>query len=220
MQKRPEKILAKPKEYIESVGGLNNITALAKYFSSLQEVGPSVNLVYTENKTEFQTHLDKIFKDTEKSREKTICELTGDADFIRDEKRQKLYKDIINNGVEMHFMMDIENWTLKNAELLKSVGAEVSHQVSKEHYHFGVADSKMFSIFREPATPESLKIVSLPQHEDLANYWYISTDQHDAVEYTSDLWKNFRKSATSIDERIKDLSKNRENGKIPSSILN
>lgn len=220
MQKKPEKVLAKPKEFIQSIeGGLNNVTALGAYFSSLHEIDPSVELFYTRSKPEFQTYLDRIFKETEDSKEKSILELTGDADFITDEKRQELYRNIIHNGVRMQIMMDVEPWTLKNAELLKSIGAEVSHQVTKEHYHFGTANLRMFSLFREPAKPEALKIVSLPQQKDMANYWFVSTNQHDAVEYASDLLKDFRKDATSIDERIGELNKNRENGKITSSIL-
>ena len=219
MQKNSERIPLRPKKYIERIG-LNNVKNLDDYFRYLRKSDSTIDVVYIEKKPRFQAYLDRIFKKTKNSAVKKIYEFTGDADFITDLERQELYRSIIKSGVHMEIMMDIDYWTLNNAKCLKFVGVDVMHQVSPGHYHFGVADSRMFSIFREPATPEALKIVALPQHEDLVNYQCVSTNQKDAVDYTTDLFKEFKKTATSFDERIEQLSRSRDNGNMTSDMLN
>lgn len=211
-KKPPEKILGEPMEYIKKVG-LNQVLILGRYISSLSEVDPSVQYFGTNKKTEFQSYLDNAFQSVIDSDKKIIKEVTGDADFIKCPKRQDIYKKITNSSVKMQFMMDVEPWTLQNAELLASCGVEVSHRTTQEHYHFGTwADVMMFTLSREPANEKARKVVSEPQKEKDVNYLFLSTNQNDFVKYTNNLFEDLMRSAISFEDQKAQLSKGKNEG--------
>ena len=218
---KPVKKLGNPVEYIKSVGGLNNVNALATYLASLQlSFDPSISLLYTHEKTEFQQFLDKSFEETINAEDKTIKELSGDYDFIKDKKRQELYKRITDNGVRMQFLMDMDSWNMKNAELLRSVGAEVMHVKTQEGYHFGTwADSGMFTLFREAAKEEARKVISEPQREEDVTYYFLGTNEQHFVKYANELWEEQRKRAISFEDQKAKLNKNKESAEISSQLL-
>lgn len=210
-RKTPKKILAKPEEYIKSVGGLNSVRDLTTYLEALKSVDPSVEIIYMEKKPEFQSYLDTCFESVINSDKKTIKEVTGDMDPIRDEKRQELYKRITGSGVKIQILMNIEPWTLQNAELLREAGVEVSHNIVQGDYHFGTwAGSMMFTLFREPSNSKAVKIISQPQKEEDVNYKFLATNQPNFVEYTNNLFDELNKKATSFKVQRARLNKNRE----------
>lgn len=215
----PEKILGEPEKYIEEVG-LNSVVDLTTYLNSLRAVNPSVEYFHTKNRSEFQDYLDKSFQSVIDSEYKQIIEITGDAGFMRDEKRQELYKMITSSGVNMKMMMDIEPWTIQNAKILYSTGVELRHMTTPEHYHFGGWGRKMmFTLYRVPASEESEKIVSKEQREKDVNYDFLSTNQPDFVKFVNKLWEDLWKNSISYGDQAATLSKNKESQSISSNLL-
>ena len=200
--------------------GLNSVKLLTGYIKSIRSINPSVEYFETQNRREFQNFLDKSFQSVIDSEYKEIIEITGDSDFIRDEKRQELYKMITSNGVNMRMMMDIEPWTIQNAEILYSAGVELKHMTTPEHYHFGGWGRKMmFTLYRVPASEKSEKIVSKEQREEDVNYDFLATNQPDFVKFVNKLWEDLWKNSVSYNDQTAMLSKNKESQNVTSQLL-
>jgi len=218
-KKPPERKLGEPGKYIEEIG-LNSVKVLTDYIKSIRPINPSVEYFETQNRREFQSFLDKSFQSVIGSETKEIIEITGDSDFIRDEKRQELYKMITDNGVNMRMMMDIEPWTVQNAEVLNSVGVELRHMTTPEHYHFGGWGRKMmFTLYRVPASEKSEKTVSKEQREEDVNYDFLATNQPDFVKFVNKRWEDLWKNSVSYDYQTAMLSKNKEGQNVTSQLL-
>jgi hypothetical protein len=203
----PENILSKPEKYIREVGGLNNVESLAHYLKSLSSAGRSLSVFYTEKKPTFQRYLDIESEKAIMSDNKVIKEITGDADFITSKKRKALIKKITDSGVKFTVLMDIEPYTLHNAEDLRDVGVEVLHAGTSEHYHFGtISGNLMWTLWRTP-TNGGLKVVSIPQDDSLVERKFLSTDYPDLVSYTNQLWEEQRKRAVTFEEKKAEIER-------------
>jgi hypothetical protein len=227
-RKEPQEILSKTApSYIEKVGGLNNVTALAQYLGTLKTLdkSDSIEFVYLnpfefpnteELKTKFMNYIDAAIESLIDSKEPKFNTVSGDSDHIRDKKRQERYKKATSHGVEITSLMDIKSiWTMENAELLESCGVNVRHNNVQEDYHFATwADTMMYTFYREPVDKGVRKVVSEPQEGETLEkmrYWFLATNQPDFVEYTNNLWKDLLRKSSSLEDRKKRLNINRQN---------
>ena len=241
LRKKPklESTLGDPIKYVEKMGGMNSPTGMASYLSTLAMGHPSqVKMfrdptwtvikslenytpyetfgAYTEKKKIMQRILDQDVINAGKSLPSELKEVTGDGDHITNYKRMLKWKKAIKNGMKAEVIMDIKPWNIRNAEIMNNIGVNVKHLGTTEDYHFGtITDSnegaRMFTLFREPANKDALKIVGVSQDPSIVKYYFFTTNYSNYVEYANKLYDELIERAIDFADQKERLNKNKEN---------